>query len=72
MLGRQFDLDLIREVSGRSEEETVTALEELTRRGLLAETGSGELAFCHEQGVTQRKLTVDELFPKEVNVELRI
>jgi 4,5-dihydroxyphthalate decarboxylase len=30
------------------------------------------LAFCHEQGVTKRKLTVEELFPKEVNVELRI
>jgi DNA-binding SARP family transcriptional activator len=49
VLGRQFDLDLIREVSGRSEEETVTALEELTRRGLLAESGGGELAFRHEQ-----------------------
>jgi DNA-binding SARP family transcriptional activator/tetratricopeptide (TPR) repeat protein len=49
VLGRQFDLDLIRAVSGRSEEETVTALEELTRRGLLAESGSGELAFHHEQ-----------------------
>lgn len=49
VLGRQFDLDLIRDVSGRSEEETVTALEELTRRGLLAESGGGELAFCHEQ-----------------------
>jgi DNA-binding SARP family transcriptional activator/predicted ATPase len=48
VLGRQFDLDLIREVSGRSDEETVTALEELARRGLLAESSS-ELAFCHEQ-----------------------
>ena len=49
VLGRQFDLDLIRDVSGRNEEETVTALEELTRRGLLAESSSGELAFSHEQ-----------------------
>ncbi len=49
VLGRQFDLDLIRETSGRSDEETVTALEELTRRGLLAESGGGELAFRHEQ-----------------------
>ena len=49
VLGRQFDLDLIRSVSGRSDEETVTALEELTRRGLFAESDGGELAFRHEQ-----------------------
>lgn len=30
------------------------------------------LAFCHEQGVTRRKLAVEELFPKEVSVELKI
>lgn len=30
------------------------------------------LAFCHEQGVTRRKLAVEELFPKEVNVDLKI
>jgi tetratricopeptide (TPR) repeat protein len=35
-------------VSGRSEEETVAALEELTRRGILAETDSAEHAFRHE------------------------
>ncbi len=49
VLGRQFDVDLIRTVSGRSADETVGALEELTRRGLLTESGSGELAFRHEQ-----------------------
>jgi len=49
VLGRQFDADLIRAVSGRSDEETVTALEELTRRGLVAESDGGELAFRHEQ-----------------------
>jgi 4,5-dihydroxyphthalate decarboxylase len=30
------------------------------------------LAFCHEQGVTRRKLAVEELFPKEVGFELKI
>ena len=30
------------------------------------------LTFCHEQGVTKRKLTVEELFPKEVHGELKI
>jgi DNA-binding SARP family transcriptional activator len=49
VLGRQFDADLIRTVSGRSDEETVAALEELTRRGLLSESDSGDVAFRHEQ-----------------------
>ena len=30
------------------------------------------LAFCHEQGVTKRRLAVEEMFPKEVGVELKI
>jgi 4,5-dihydroxyphthalate decarboxylase len=30
------------------------------------------LAFCHEQGVTRRKLAVEELFPKEVSFELKV
>jgi DNA-binding SARP family transcriptional activator len=49
VLGRPFDADLVREVSGRSDEETVTALEELTRRGLLFETDGASHAFRHEQ-----------------------
>ncbi len=49
VLGRPADPGLIRAVSGRSDEETVTALEELTRRGVLAENDAGELAFRHDQ-----------------------
>ena len=30
------------------------------------------LAFCHEQGVTKRKLALEEMFPNEVSVELKI
>jgi 4,5-dihydroxyphthalate decarboxylase len=30
------------------------------------------LQFCHEQGVTRRRLTLEELFPKEVSFELKI
>jgi 4,5-dihydroxyphthalate decarboxylase len=30
------------------------------------------LAFCHEQGVTKRKLAVEELFAKETLVELKV
>ena len=49
VLGRPFDADLVREVSGRSEEETVAALEELMRRGLLVEEDGETYAFRHEQ-----------------------
>jgi 4,5-dihydroxyphthalate decarboxylase len=30
------------------------------------------LAWCHEQGVTKRKLSLEEMFPKELSVELKI
>ncbi len=30
------------------------------------------LTWCHEQGVTRRKLTLEELFPKETRFELKI
>ena len=37
VIGRSFDLATVREASGRSEEETVVAIEELTRRGIVRE-----------------------------------
>lgn len=37
VIGRSFDFDTLREASGRSEEETVTALEELINHGLVTE-----------------------------------
>src|SRR5260370_18997875 len=39
-IGRFFDLETLREASGRSEEETVTALEELIGQGLVTEVRS--------------------------------
>ena len=30
------------------------------------------LTYCHEQGVTQRKLSADELFPRELALRIRI
>ncbi|HET8840017.1 MAG TPA: AAA family ATPase [Ktedonobacteraceae bacterium] len=36
-IGRSFDFDTLREVSGRSEEETITGLEELISHGLVEE-----------------------------------
>jgi predicted ATPase/DNA-binding SARP family transcriptional activator len=38
VLGRSFDFETVREASGRSVEETVVALEELIRRGLIVES----------------------------------
>ena len=40
VVGRSFDFDTVRAASGRSEEETLTALEELTSRGLIREVDS--------------------------------
>ena len=55
VIGRSFDFDTLREVSGRGEEETVIALEELIAQGLIEEVrgGAGEQAlnydFSHER-----------------------
>ncbi len=57
VLGRSFDFDTLHAVSGRSEEETITGLETLLARGLLAENkGSLSLVtalpsydFTHEK-----------------------
>ena len=53
-LGRSFDLDTLREVSGRSEEETTAALDELLALGLVREapdTHQGEVSydFTHDK-----------------------
>ena len=46
VIGRSFDLATVRAASGRAEEETVTALEELVRRGIVREVASGgDLVF---------------------------
>jgi DNA-binding SARP family transcriptional activator len=37
VIGRSFDFDILREVSGRGEEETINALEELIAQGLVEE-----------------------------------
>ena len=47
VLGRSFEPDTVRVTSGRSEDETVTALEELTGHGLVRE-GTVDYDFSHE------------------------
>lgn len=54
VIGRWFDFETVREVSGRSEEETISALEDLVAQGLireLRETAEAVLAydFTHEK-----------------------
>jgi DNA-binding SARP family transcriptional activator len=54
VIGRSFDLEVVRLVSGRGEEETVSAVEELTRRGLVRDLEDGGHAgsafdFTHEK-----------------------
>jgi DNA-binding SARP family transcriptional activator/uncharacterized protein HemY len=55
VIGRYFDFDILREASGRTEEETVTALERLMAQGLLREVSAGSVGrglvydFSHEK-----------------------
>jgi DNA-binding SARP family transcriptional activator/tetratricopeptide (TPR) repeat protein len=48
VIGRSFDVETVRDASGRGEEETVGALEELVVRGLIRE-GEADYDFGHEQ-----------------------
>lgn len=43
VIGRSFDLEIVRIASGRSEDETVAGLEELGRRGLIREAATGDV-----------------------------
>lgn len=55
VIGRSFDLATVRDASGRSEDETVAALEELLRLGLIIETdpdpdaGGASYVFSHHK-----------------------
>jgi DNA-binding SARP family transcriptional activator/tetratricopeptide (TPR) repeat protein len=56
VIGRSFDVETVRAASGRGDEETVAALEELVRRGLIRE-GRFDYDFAHEQ---LRRLVAEE------------
>jgi DNA-binding SARP family transcriptional activator/predicted ATPase len=52
IIGRSFDLDTVREVSGRGEEETINAIEHLRQQRLIRETPRAELPaydFAHDK-----------------------
>jgi DNA-binding SARP family transcriptional activator/tetratricopeptide (TPR) repeat protein len=49
VIGRAVEADLIRAVSGRSEEEVVAGLDLLIRRSILKESPDGTLDFSHDQ-----------------------
>ncbi len=48
-VGRSFDFETVRDSSGRTDEETVEALEELSKRGVIREQEDGDYDFRHEQ-----------------------
>jgi tetratricopeptide (TPR) repeat protein len=50
-IGRSFELDVVRQASGRTDEETVAALEELVSRGVVREVSGHEPGydFSHER-----------------------
>ena len=47
VIGRSFDIDTVTDVSGRGEEETMSALEELLARRLVTESGADQLDFSY-------------------------
>jgi DNA-binding SARP family transcriptional activator len=49
VIGASADIEAIRDVSGRSEDEIVSGLDELIRRSMLRERGDGVVEFVHEQ-----------------------
>ncbi|MBI5301880.1 MAG: AAA family ATPase [Chloroflexi bacterium] len=51
VIGRSFDFDTLRDASGRSEDETLAALEELLARGLVKEmeTPGAQYDFSHDK-----------------------
>lgn len=53
VIGRSFELDVVRIASGRGEDETIAGLEELVRRGLIVEigsTGGGDVRYDFSHG----------------------
>lgn len=49
VVGRSFDFETLRAASGRSEDETLAAIEELATRTLIREIEGGLFDFTHEQ-----------------------
>jgi DNA-binding SARP family transcriptional activator len=61
VIGRSFDFDTVREASGRSEEEAVAALEELTGQGLVEEIkGTGDRSLSYDFGHEKLRTLVYE------------
>jgi DNA-binding SARP family transcriptional activator len=61
VIGRSFDFDTAREASGRSEEEAVAALEELTDKGLVEEVkGGGDQPPAYDFGHEKLRALVYE------------
>ncbi len=58
VIGRSFDADIVREASGRSDDEAIAAIDELVRLGLIHEVAGAATSydFSHEQ----MRLLVDE------------
>jgi DNA-binding SARP family transcriptional activator len=64
IVGRPCDADLLRAISGRSDEETVLALEELAARGLMRPSSSAPESGAYEiQHARIREVACDNLSP---------
>jgi DNA-binding SARP family transcriptional activator/Tfp pilus assembly protein PilF len=69
VIGRSFDLDTLREASGRSEEETITALEELIAQRLIHENAAPDVDQAPRYDFNHEKLR--ELIYEETGLARR-
>jgi len=60
VIGRSFDVDTVREASGRSDDEVIGALEELVRLGMIHEVPVTGPAASHDFGHEQMRMLVYE------------
>src|SRR6266545_3645733 len=60
VIGRSFDVDTMREASGRSDDEVIGALEELVRLGMIHEVPVTGPAASHDFGHEQMRMLVYE------------
>lgn len=59
IIGRSFDFDTVLETSGRSEEETIVALEGLLRQGVVKEIREGTSKIGRKEAITEQSLIYD-------------
>jgi DNA-binding SARP family transcriptional activator len=72
VIGRSFDFDTLREASGRSEEETIAALEQLIALGLISEASSGVVRIENQEPRTERSELKNQIAPPVLSSQFSV